>query len=57
MEKYEYKVVENAANPQGEEQNINFLASDGWELVCVACMEPDTSTTRLYFKRKREKSS
>ena len=56
MEKYEYKVVEKTFNPKAEEEAINFLATDRWELICVTCMEPETSTTRLYFKRKRETS-
>ena len=57
MDKYEYKVVEHTYGLQDaglEEQNLNFLASDRWELACVAFgYQQDASRplTKLYFKR------
>ncbi len=57
MDKYEYKVVENTYGSQdagSEEKNINFLASDRWELACVAFgyqQGANRPLTKLYFKR------
>lgn len=45
MARYEYKVKCFLGN---EEQNINKLADEGWELVCSYCLG-------LYLVFKREK--
>ena len=58
MARQEYKVVVHTygrlSDTGMEEQKINEVAQEGWELVCVGFAfekETSTPTTKLYFKR------
>ena len=53
----QYKVIDHCTNGEAEEQTINDLTRDGWELVYVGYgfeKGPGHPTTRLYFKRPLE---
>ncbi len=47
--KYEYKIFQSGMNPNAEENALNELGSDGWELVSTVG-DPD-NVVLLYLKR------
>ena len=46
---YQYKVLEGGYTSWKQEEIINELAKDGWELVCATNWEDNTT---FYFKKE-----
>ena len=49
MEKWEYKVCKAPSTLTQRETALNELGQQGWELVCVTCID---GNVRFYLKRK-----
>jgi hypothetical protein len=51
---WQYKVVELGINPAGNENGLNSLGREGWELVAVTEFLYDSLVTRTAFLKKEK---
>jgi len=51
MQKWEYKIVTSSVRSSGDEQELNRLGEEGWELV--AATWGDTHGSKYIFKRRK----